>query len=79
MRNQAHKYKWTIIGSTNGMASKWQSRVEDGYQAVIQYVDGTGYTITITGTNAPSPTTWATRKLAKDAFRIFLLDQSATS
>ena len=54
----------------------WTSPAERGYTAVIVFAPLTNlYTLTITGSGAPSPADYATRGLAKDAFRIYLLDK----
>lgn len=49
-----------------------------GFTAGIAYVSGTGYTLTITGSGAPAPATYATLRNAENAFRKFLLDKPIT-
>ena len=43
-----------------------------GFVAEIEYQDGVGYELVVTGTGAPAPAVYPTRKLAKHAFAEFL-------
>lgn len=46
-----------------------------GYQATIAYA-APNYTLTVTGSGAPAPQAYATRKLAKHAYQLFLHTKS---
>jgi hypothetical protein len=71
------KIKWRVTGGTSDGANQWTSSVErTNRQAVIDFTPPGTYTLTITGTGAPEPVNYATLRLAKNAFRVFLLDKS---
>lgn len=56
---------------------KWKcdSKKGAGYTAAIEQLSN-GYELVVTGTDAPSDTTYATRGLAKKAFQKFLHTKS---
>lgn len=62
------KVVWHINSSTQWLSSA--ERTE--YSGQIDFTPPGTYTLTITGTGAPSPADYATLKLAKNAFRKFL-------
>lgn len=67
MADQREKFRWHRVGS----ASWHTNQVFRGYSGVIDYVVGTGYTLTTTPSGAPTGP-YTTLKNAKNAFRKFL-------
>ncbi len=62
------KFRFFRTGSTT-----WATpTTHRGYTALITYLSGTGYTLAITGSGAPSNATYPTLRNAKNAFRKFL-------
>jgi hypothetical protein len=72
-RNNYDKHNWSKTSATTWEAGPNKS---DDYTGEIEYLAGTGYTLTITGPDAPAPTAYTTRGNAKSAYRMFLLDKS---
>lgn len=57
--------------------ARWTTHPKRGYVGQIDYAAGpTPYTLTITGTGAPAPSSHQTFKLAKSQFNRFLRTKS---